>query len=299
MNPYGDYSRYYGAVNYRGAEGTWDAVTIARSTAAYITEEAGLPSLFGQFSMGRSFNWVAGISSIVGARAREKCCTGWESLLGLPNPQFILQWTKDAQAAAIEGITSTVGSGPAVLLARPPGQTAHKMMYWYADVITDREESWARVIEKLQAGLLPLTPAEEEAQVLLEKWVRMCIAGGKQKSDALKEAGVHVSGGNVLIQIDTDRFPLTMPEKLDTSWWGLGAKKYEPVLIKSASPYFDPTAMYTPFSLGFGGLAGLAGLGATENNEKTRVPPLLVIVATGTVVYLMRDRIKPFFTRTR
>jgi len=297
MSYYGNYSsaypRYYGAVNYRGAEGTWDAVNIARSTGAYIDEEAGLPSLFAQFSMGRSFNWVAGLSSIVDKRAKSKCCTGWENLLGLPNPQFVLQWTKDAQAAAIEGITSTVGSaggGLPILKSQPPGQTAHKMMYWYADVITNREEEWARVMEKLQAGQLPLTPTEEEAQLLLEKWVTMFNAGGSQREAALAEAGTRVSGGNVLIRVDTD---LVVPPSYQPYTPSSQLTYTHPSQVATDTPYVVPTFDPT------GGRVNLNGLTMDSLNGKRKLTPFLVVAATGVGVYLFRDQIKTIFTRTR
>ena len=120
----------------------------------------------------------------------------------------------------------------------------------------------------------------------------MYNAGGSQREDALKESGVRVSGGDVLIQVDTDKFPL-QEGKIDVRANLLfGQKAYVPVAAKA-----EVAAGLQP-STGPLRLRGFSGIDSNDD-EKSKIVPFLAVAATGVGVYLFRDQIKTIFTRTR
>lgn len=167
--------------------GTWEAVQRARTAKSFMNPESGIPILQAQFNSYRNFFWVSGLLALMQQSAeRATCCTEWAREFGLPDPDIIIDLTKDMQRAWIQGLVNDY-----------KGATTDEMTYWYAEIITNREERDARTIKAIQEGQIPITQTEKDAAAQANIWKEMIVAGGEQRIQALAEAGVDSNTGAI------------------------------------------------------------------------------------------------------
>ena len=193
------------------AENLWEAVDFARDSQAYMGPEGSMAALEGQFKSYRSWWEILGLSYEMTKVANSgdlnlppggpnSCCDGWEKLFRVPELGHMIQYTRDAQASYVNRLQDETTTGGGHTFKRwgytdIGGVQWEQLQYFYADIITDREDLWQEVIDAIEAGTTPRTPLEIEALALAEQWREEIKAGGSSRAQALIKAGFSDNGG--------------------------------------------------------------------------------------------------------
>ena len=147
------------------------------------------------------------------------CCDGWERVFSIPQLGHMIQYTRDAQASYVNGLQNEViefGAGQTSkrwAYTDIEGVQWEQLQYFYADIITDREDLWQEVIDAIEAGTTPRTPLELEALALAEEWKQMIIMGGASRQEAEMAAGLSGSSSPVLSLPSNLTPKLTLPTR--------------------------------------------------------------------------------------
>lgn len=202
-----DYDPREGLGEYEGfqAESAWDAVDFSRDSQVYIEQEESMGFLKAQFQSYRSWWEILGLSynmtnvaqsGKLGGAAQGGCCSNWERIFGIPKLGHLIQMTRDAQLSYVNGIQDEVKeSGTKKFgLSDIEGIEWDQLQFFYADIITARENIWSTLIEQIEAGTTRRTPLEMEALAIATNWKNAIAAGGSSRQQALAEAGI--SGGS-------------------------------------------------------------------------------------------------------
>jgi len=207
-----EYDPREGLGEYEGfdAQSAWDAVEFARDSQAYIAQEESMGFLRSQFQSYRSWWEILGLSYEMTNLAQsgkdnsigvKRCCDDWERRFAIPKLGHLIQMTRDAQISYVNGIQdevfasgSAAAGAPRFSLSDIEGISWDQLQFFYADIITARENIWKTLIEQIEAGTTTRTPLEMEALALAESWRQAIMAGGIEKENALSEAGITQGG---------------------------------------------------------------------------------------------------------